>query len=139
MKLNGPFNSDSPTAGYNTRMGIMAASSKQEGAWRFLRTLILNDAQDQLSTGIPSIKNRFENAVDATVAEHSSDDMFNEIDAQILREQVYGTTKLIYDDQALLSIIRSGMNNFFEGQQSARDAAQQIQSRVEIYLAEQYN
>ena len=138
MKLNGPFNTDSPTAGYNTRMGIMAASGKQEGAWRFLRTLILNDAQDKLSTGIPSIKERFEKAVDSALKDDSRKDIFNEADARMLREQVYSTTKLVYDDEALLNVIRSGMNTFFEGQQSAQEAARRIQSRVSIYLAEQY-
>ena len=62
---------------------------------------------------------------------------FNEYDAELMRQQVYNTTKLAHKDEALLRIICSEAVAYFEGQKSLDDAAAQIQSRVSIYLAEQ--
>lgn len=49
---------------------------------------------------------------------------------------VYGTTRLVHTDDALLSVIRSEANAFLSGQKSAQDAASQTQSRMKLYLAE---
>lgn len=141
VKLNGPFNVDSPTVGNNTRLGILASSKHPDGAWRFVRTLMLGESEANIMTGIPVLKERFERAVDATITNQSDPqqniDIFNEDDARILREQVYNTEKLVHKDEALLSIIRSEATLYFENQKSVEEATQQIQSRISIYLAEQ--
>ena len=64
--------------------------------------------------------------------------MFNADDAQRLREQVYGTTKLIRTDEQILQVIQSEINAYLDGQKTAEEAAKQIQSRLSLYLAEQY-
>lgn len=141
VKLNGPFSVDAPTVGNNTRLGILASSKYPDGAWRFVRTLMLWESEANIMTGIPVLKERFERAVDTTVTDQSDPqqnvDIFNENDAQILREQVYNTEKLVHKDEALLNIIRSEATLYFEDQKSVEEATQQIQSRISIYLAEQ--
>lgn len=132
--------------GKNTRLGILASGKHQDGAWRFIRTLILGESEATLFMGIPVYKERFEKAIDALAIERIAErqaavngvpNMFNEEDAQMLRELVYHTTKLVHTDEALLNIIRSEAILYFEGQISVEEAVQQIQSRVGIYLAEQ--
>lgn len=142
VKLDGAYDSKAKTLGFNTRLGIMASGKHPDGAWRFVRTLMLGESEDDITSGIPVIKARFEKAVDRAVinqTETAQDiDVFNEEDAKILREQVYNTTKLVSSDEDILTIIRSEATQYFEGQKSVEEAANQVQSRVSIYLAEQY-
>lgn len=142
VKLNGALDSKAVTAGSNTRLGIMASSKYPDGAWRFIRTLMLGESEDDIMSGIPVLKDRFEKAADRAVINQTETahdiDIFNEDDAKILREQVYITEKLVSSDEDILMIIRSEATQYFEGQKSVEEAANQVQSRVSIYLAEQY-
>lgn len=142
VKLDGAYDSNAKTLGSNTRLGIMASGKHPDGAWRFVRTLMLGESEDDISSGVPVIKARFEKALDRAVTDQAEAlqniDVFNEEDAKILREQVYNTTKLVSSDEDILTIIRSEATQYFEGQKSVEEAANQTQSRVGIYLAEQY-
>lgn len=141
LKLGSSPNEWRGTSGANTRLGIMAAGTHQDAAWRFVRTLMLGEEEPSLSSGIPVFKDRFENAVDAAVTNRHNDrygiDYFNAVDAQLLRDQVYHTTKLVHTDEQLLTVIRSEANACLSGQKTAEEAARQIQSRLSLYLAEQ--
>lgn len=141
VKLNGPFDADAPSVGNNTRLGILASGQHHDGAWRFVRMLMTGESNANIMTGIPVLKERFERAVNATVTnqrdQQQNMDIFNESDAEILREQVYNTRKLVHKDETLRAIIQSEATAYFEGQKSVDEAAAQIQSRVSIYLAEQ--
>lgn len=141
VKLNGPFDADAPSVGNNTRLGILASGQHHDGAWRFVRMLMTGESNANIMTGIPVLKERFERAVNATVTnqrdQQQNIDIFNESDAEILREQVYNTRKLVHKDETLRAIIQSEATAYFEGQKSVDEAAAQIQSRVSIYLAEQ--
>lgn len=141
VKLDHPLNMERTSLGSTMSMGIMASGKHHDGAWRFLRTLILSDDGSDISTGIPALKKSFENAVEKAVTNSENDlnnmDFFNESDAQALLKQVYGTDKAVSSDETLLSMIRAETTRFFEGQISAQEATQQIQSRVTLYLAEQ--
>ena len=128
------------TLGDNTRLGILASGQHHEAAWRFMRTLMLGPDKASLKSGIPVLRSRFEKALDASVTNRHNErfdiDEFNEADAARLREQVYGTTKLVHTDEELLQVIRGEAKAFFAGQKSAEEAAWQIQSRLSLYLAE---
>lgn len=140
VKLNSIFDYESPTIGENTRIGIMTASKNQDAAWRFVRTLMLDAQDSNIAEGIPVLKARFEKALSNSLSNEVTNQgiaVFDENDAEIVREQVYNTTKLVHEDEALLHIIRSEANMFFGGQKNLDDAVKQIQSRVSIYLAEQ--
>ena len=128
------------TMGSNTRVGILASGQNQDGAWRFVKTLMQN-RQGSISDGISVLRDEFEREVDAAVTNTRDArfgiDNYNTDDAARLREQVYGTTKLVHADEELLQVIRSEAKAFFAGQKSAEEAARQIQSRLSIYVAEQ--
>ena len=140
MKLNGVFGTDAPTLGCNTRVGILASGENHDGAWRFVRTLMTGERDASLTMGISVLKERFEKTLEAAVAAQPADssmDGFNERDAQILREQVYNSQKLVSEDENLRAIIRSEAAAYFAGQRSVEEAAANIQNRVSLYLAEQ--
>lgn len=141
VKLRGIFDEDAPTMGSNTRLGILASGAHPDGAWRFVKTLMLGAKGERSIEGIPIFKERFEKALEAEMAKKHDVGpgvvVFGESDAQVLREQVYGTTKLVHHDEVLLQLIRSETAPYFAGQKTLEETVQQIQTRVGIYLAEQ--
>ena len=144
LKLGSSAGESRSTVGQNTRIGIMASSKHQDGAWRFVRTLMTSESEEDqaISFGIPVFRERFERAITSTLSNNGEFQglaMFNADDAQRLREQVYGTTKLIHTDEQILLVMQSEINAFLDGQKSAEEAAKQIQSRLSLYLAEQYS
>ena len=144
LKLGSSAGESRSTVGQNTRIGIMASSKHQEGAWRFVRTLMMSESEEDqsISFGIPASRERFERVIDSSLSNNGEFQglaMFNADDAQRLREQVYGTTKLIHTDKQILLVMQSEINAFLDGQKSAEEAAKQIQSRLSLYLAEQYS
>lgn len=144
LKLGSSAGESRSTVGQNTRIGIMASSKHQEGAWRFVRTLMMSESEEDqsISFGIPASRERFERVIDSSLSNNGEFQglaMFNADDAQRLREQVYGATKLIHTDKQILLVMQSEINAFLDGQKSAEEAAKQIQSRLSLYLAEQYS
>ena len=142
LKLGSSPNAWRGTMGENTRIGIMAASDKQQGAWRFLRTLMEGSELIGLNDGIPVFKAAFERELaDAVTDEHDDRfdiDVFTEADAETLRQQVYGTTKMVMADEELLCILRDEINRFYHGQLTSEETAAAIQSKAAIYVSEQF-
>ena len=142
LKLGSRPNAMRGTIGENTRIGIMAASGKQEGAWRFVRALMEGADEATLAEGIPVFKASFERALEAEISD-DFDERFQigyltAENAEELRQQVYNTTKLVDTDEGLIRILREEINRCFGGQITAQEAAKTIQSRVSIYVSEQY-
>ncbi len=139
VKLGGTFDPD--TRGSNTRLGILASGAHPDGAWRFVKTLMRGAKGERTIEGIPVFKERFEKALEAEMAKKHDVPadvvIFGENDAQILREQVYNTTKIVHEDEALLQLIRAETAPYFAGQKTVEEVTRQIQTRVSIYLAEQ--
>ncbi len=130
------------TMGENTRIGILASSGKQAGAWRFVRTLMEGAEEVSLSQGIPVFKKSFERALEAEISD-DFDERFQigymtEENAEELRRQVYGTRKLVSNDAELLRILREPIERYYQGQLSAEEAAAAIQSKASIYVSEQF-
>ncbi|MBR3474025.1 MAG: hypothetical protein IKH34_03050 [Oscillospiraceae bacterium] len=142
LKLGSSPNPWRGTIGENTRIGILAASGRQEGAWRFVRTLMEGSDDFTLSRGIPVFKAAFERALEAEISD-DFDERFqigylSAENAEELRRQVYGTTKLVVPDEALIRLMREEIKRYHDGQLSAAEAAAAIQSRAKIYVSEQY-
>jgi hypothetical protein len=131
------------TIGNNTSLGIMASSSHKDGAWRLMRTLMLGNEStpEDLWDGFPTIKARFEKLVDDSVDDEPNKYTgrvdFSTADGEALKQLVYSTTKMVSNDETLVTLIASEVNGYIAGDKTAEDAAAQIQSRVSIYLAEQ--
>ncbi len=142
LKLGSSPNDWRGTMGTNTRIGIMAASARQAGAWRFVRTLMEGSDLIGLNDGIPVFKAAFERELAAEISE-DIDERFQisymtPENAEELRRQVYGTTKMVSTDEGLIRILRDEINRYYGGQYSAEETAKTIQSRASIYVAEQY-
>ena len=133
---------DMYTSGSATSVGIIASSPSRDGAWRFLRTFIYGEETPNLRNGIPVLKESFEQAIQTELARDTSQENlpyanFTATDADILREIVYGTDKVVCTDEAVIDIITRAVIPYLEGKGTADDAAQQVQSKMSIYLAEQ--
>lgn len=142
LKLGSSPNEWRSTIGANTRVGIMAASANKEGAWRFVRTLMEGSDIIGLENGIPVFKADFERAVNAQISDDFDErfqiSYFTAEDAEELRQQVYGTTKLVIQDEALIRMLREEIDRYLAEQISAEEAAAAIQNRARIYVSEQY-
>lgn len=128
--------------GVNTQLGMMASGGHKEGAWRFVRTLMQGEEESNIAYGIPASKAAFERALEGgiqktTFVGNENTDIFNAQDAELLRQQVYHSQKAARLDEAVITLIGNELDAFLAGQESAEDAARQIQSRVGLYLAEQ--
>lgn len=142
LKLGSSPNAWRGTMGENTRIGIMAASGKQAGAWRFVRMLMEGADEISLSQGIPVFKQSFERALDKRISD-DFDERFqigylNAENAEELRQQVYSTTKLVDTDEGLIRILRDEISRYYGGQVTGEEAAKAIQSRASIYVSEQF-
>ena len=135
----GWVNASHSTIGKNASAGILASSPNKEAAWRFIRCLMLSGGTG-INEGIPPLKASFEAVLEASItyeaAEYYIVDFFRAEDADTLRQQVYGDSKLAHLDPALLDILDREFTAFLEGGSTAQDCAGQIQSRVSLYLAE---
>ncbi len=132
------FNVSLSTWGKNASAGILASSPNKEAAWRFIRCLMLSGGTDK-TDGIPPLKASFEAVLESSIDYEDGNSEFSSFspdDAQMLRQQVYGASKLAHTDPALLDILNREFTAFLEGGSTAQECAGQIQSRVSLYLAE---
>ena len=139
----GAFTEAMYTLGSATSLGIIASSANHDGAWRFVRTFIVGEEEPQLRKGIPALKDSFEAAITAELAWSTEQkdlpyEVFNQQDADALRELVYNTEKIVSTDEAVMDVMTAAINAYLGGKSSAEETAQQIQSRMSIYMAEQY-
>ena len=123
-------------------VGIMASSGNIDGAWRFIKTFMSGAENTALSSGIPAQKACFERAVENELTREQSDaagvEEFDESDAEQIRSIVYNTTKCVSNNDTVTGIIKSALDAYIGGVYSAEETAAQLQSRLSIYLAEQY-
>ena len=101
--------------------------------------VIKNYGGTDKTDGIPPLKASFEAVLESSIDYEDGNSEFSSFspdDAQMLRLQVYGASKLAHTDPALLDILNREFTAFLEGGSTAQECAGQIQSRVSLYLAE---
>lgn len=130
------------TQGCNTSLGIMRASNNRDGAWRFVKTFMQGEEMPYLTEGIPVFRASFEQAVENSINRIQNNteeyEPFNEHDAAVMRELVYGTDRLVIRDDAVMSTLKTEINAFLAGKTSAEETAKLLQSKMSIYMSEQY-
>lgn len=131
------------TLGAATSLGIMASCDSCDGAWRFLRTFILGEEEPSLRMGIPVLKESFESAIECELSRDLSQEnipyeVFNQEDAAVLRKLVYNTNKIACTNESVIDVMTTAITAYLSGKGTAEEAAQQIQSRMAIYMAEQF-
>ncbi|MEA4822878.1 MAG: hypothetical protein VB111_02030 [Clostridiaceae bacterium] len=151
-------------AQFNFSLGISAKSAHTDGAWTFLRSLFLVDAEDanysNLGYGIPVLKTLYEKMItEASTPEYYEDENGKQIEqpkmsmsynngptieifaateeeVALFRSIVDSVDRTYTYDTKLMNILIEETGAYFAGQKSAADVASIIQSRVQIYIAE---
>lgn len=139
---------------------ILESSDLKEECWDFLKKLLNNKDYERMSyMGFPTLKANFEDYVKektktdtyidengveqiASIGGMGMDNEFIEIypptkeDMEVVRKIYESASSAIHYDEQIFEIISEEAEPYFEGQKSASDVANIIQSRLSIYIAE---
>ena len=121
----------------NVSMGILETSRHKDAAWVFLRVLL----QQNDGSGIPVLAARFEQQIAGLAVDEElrGYQCFTAADVEKLRALVYAADKTVREDAQLLELISGVAEDYLAGRYTGADeAAQQLQSRASVYVAEQY-
>ncbi len=134
---------------------ISAKSENKEGAWEFVRTLLLPEYQD-LGDKLPARKDSLEKLAQ-TAMKHDPDRVYNPIvmmgdmalssgsmdigepkqeDIDRFNEIIASANGLMSYNSKIMEIVDEEAATYFSGSKSAEDAAALIQTRVQLYLDE---
>lgn len=132
----------------NSIYAISSKSAEVDGAWNFIRTILMNST-DSRGDGLPTYRPAFDKYADMLLEREGETmggwgngdemiDVYAPSKAQLeAAKKIYeSATGAIFYDEKILEIIREEIEPFFEGQKTAEEVANIIQSRVGIYLAE---
>lgn len=143
----------------NLQLALSAKSKTKEGAWEFLRIFLTDEYQENEETwGLPlSIKALDKKAENAQQKNFYMDEYNNKVEyddtyylngmeiiidpmteaeTEAFKEQLYTFTQVYNSNDALLTIIQEEAAPYFSGQKSAKDVADIIQSRAQLYVHE---
>ena len=133
----------------------ISASGDTEGAWRFVRTLLLPDHQDNIDS-FPVRADSLEKRA-AQAMEHDSERIYQPIavmgdmwlasgasdigeadreDIDKVNAAILSAETIYRSDQTISNIITEESGRYFAGAITSQQAAEAIQSRVGIYLSE---
>lgn len=152
------MNGDGSSISANMQLSMSSKSSQKDGAWEFMRYFLTDEYQENLSYGLPlSIKRLDELAEEAmkkpTYTDEEGkvieqDEMYylNGVEIPIspmtkeeverFKKELYSFTQVYHYDENLMQIIKEEAGAYFSGQKNAKDVAEIIQSRVQIYVNE---
>jgi ABC-type glycerol-3-phosphate transport system substrate-binding protein len=145
---------------WSGNLSMTSKCSDKDGAWEFMRTIISEDSQGSRGWGFPVNKTAFNKRLeDAMTPQTYIDEYGNEVemsqggigwgdgpmvelfaltqqDADLLMALIGSLSGTSSQNEALMNIINEGATDFFNGRNSAQDAARVIQSRATILIAE---
>lgn len=152
--------SGSKVTNYGNTLGISSKSKHKDAAWEFISTFIKEEYQNGDSMwGFPILKSALDaQLTEAMTPQYSTDENGNQIEVSVMgygwddfsveiyaakQEEVDAVRALIDSvdtaveyNQQISTIISEEAAPFFEGQKSASEVADIIQSRVQIYINE---
>lgn len=120
----------------NSPVGIYAGSAEQEGCWEFLKFLLMSYDMDYHS-GANSVMPAYRPYFDAQLERAANEGDFSSSDAQRLWKLIEAVDCTTLYDETALGIMKEEALAYFSGIRSAEKAAEIIQSRLSIYVAEQ--
>lgn len=116
-----------------TPVAICTNAHEKDGAWAFIQTLLQGNyfsIRGGFSPVAEKLDRQLADALDAGCTQPSVD---------ALRDLIYTATRVATYDEAVFAIVVDEAAPYFDGQCTAEQAAEKIQSRVELYLMEQEN
>lgn len=151
-------NGQSSIISANENYAISAKSANLDGAWKFLRYYLTEEYQDTLQWTFPISKKEFMEKAEEGLhkpyymdenGEKAEYDIYFDINGESIpldplnQEQldqlvnvVTSVEKKAYYNRDIENIVTEETAAFFEGQKSAKDVAQIIQSRAQIFVDE---
>ncbi len=155
------FNEEATVIGYPTAEGsvsyveietgfaILSNSDVKEGAWDFIKSEFLSDKYYSGTEGsyiFPAIDKQIDNqlsTLNTNLAKWKSEGdncepMTEEQMAEYASWVRENAANVVKRDSSVEVILREELNSYFNNECSAEDAAERIQSRVTLYLSEQY-
>lgn len=132
----------------NSQYGIAAKSNVRDGAWEFLKTLLLPENQNSYYySGFPVLKSAFDDKMKEEMKEEGVSTYgngFSQVElkqltkeqADLIRNLYENATNVTQYDEKMIEIIDEETAAYFAGQKSVQDVSKIIQDRVSIYLAE---
>ena len=127
-----------PLSGVGGGYCILSSSQNKEAAWLLLRTMLLPEGQNMsIAMGFPVIKTHLQSNLKALL-----DDDTNKVD--ITQEDVDKIMALLGGEMSVArsseasDIIKDEVQRYAAGQKTLDDTVVAIQSRVSVYLAEQF-
>ncbi|MGM9542639.1 MAG: extracellular solute-binding protein [Candidatus Limivicinus sp.] len=140
FELNTAFGSG---FGVEMAFAISNTSERKDGAWKFIEYCHVADIAGERFS-LPASATRLEQLLNEA---RNSGIWWEERQQYIplsnytideLEKAIYGTKNQFANDDTILKIVEEEANKFFAGDKSAEDTVEIIQSRVNIFLAEQY-
>jgi ABC-type glycerol-3-phosphate transport system substrate-binding protein len=118
------------TTNENSTFGINATSTNADAAFQFLALLLDENTQNYVYDGFPVLSSAFEEQYH-TALENGA------LSPELVYAGICQATDHVQTDEAILAIVQEEAEAFFHGDKSAEAVADLVQSRVEIYIAEQ--
>ena len=118
-------------------VGINKATKNIEGCWEFIKYLLKNPILVNNTSGMPTYAPLVKEDLEML---NSGEPKFKttEEDMEIVINLARESKRLTYYDEEVMNIILDESTAFIQGDVSARETAQHIQSRVSLYMKEQY-
>lgn len=119
-------------------VGIISHSTNQEGCWEFIKFMLMNtDANEtsHLPVYLPALNEKIEVAKTNGQAKVQ----ITAEDGKRLLDLITKIENISIHDETVMDIIREETSAMFARAKTAAEAARMIQSRVSIYVAEQYS
>lgn len=118
-------------------VGINKATKNIEGCWEFIKYLLKNPILVNNTSGMPTYAPLVKEDLEML---NSGEPKFKttEEDMEIVINLARESNRLTYYDEEVMNIILDESSAFIQGNVSARETAQHIQSRVSLYMKEQY-
>ena len=124
------------------KVGISSSSTRKEGAWEFVRTLLTEDHQMSCMM-LPIHRRAFDKVTQAAVEGKSiwtwiyEDGKAAKEDAELTKQLLNSAAYVENDNQTLETLILEEAGEYFSGARSAQETAERIQSRASLYINEQ--
>ena len=118
------------TCSYNGSMAIPANSANKEGAWAYIKSRLLADAQYSINYDLPTNKQALIHQAQASLSAEELEQLL------LLAESTTSANR--FSDQMIKDIILDCGRAYLFGDKTLEDTVADIQSRASIYMAEQY-